>query len=348
MSAIESAGNANWRKTLQQNKIRTYYVIISYLLIYVAIGLIIDAFFQVRNYPNASLSEIFQGLVTLQIPPIATAITLIIAIVSIWVTFMFHDKLMLLGTEYHEITPTSNTSTEKQQLYNVVEEMKISAGLKFMPKVFIIEADYMNAFASGYSEKSAMVAITRGLMQKLNRSELQAVMAHELSHIRHMDIKLTLFASVLSNLILMMIDMLFYGVLFGGGGDREDRGRNQLTIIIVILRMVLPFLTLLLMLYLSRTREYMADAGSVELMRDNEPLANALMKINQDHQNNAQVYGAQYRQTPHENVRREAYIFDPIMAGIEPTSSMSDMFSTHPGIEKRLAALGFKQRSVVK
>ncbi len=341
MSSIEFTQNPNWRKTLQQNKIRTYYVIASYLVIYVIVGLILDAFFQTRHYPDASLGQIFTALITFQIIPIATCITVLIAIVSIMVTFHFHDKLMLLGTEYHEVTPTSSASPEEQKLYNVVEEMKISAGLKFMPRVFIIEADYMNAFASGYSEKSSMVAITRGLMQKLNREELQAVMAHELSHIRHLDIKLTLFASVLSNLILMMIDMLFYGVLFGGN-DREDRGRNQLAIIIVILRMVLPFLTLLLMLYLSRTREYMADAGAVELMRDNQPLANALIKINQDHQQNAQTYGAQYRRTPHENVRREAYIFDPIMAGIEPTSSMSDMFSTHPGIEKRLQALGFK------
>ena len=340
-SSIESTHNANWRKTLRQNQLRTYCVIASYILIYLVVGLIIDAFWQAHHYPYASMGQLFAALVTLQIPPIATAITLLIAVISLWVTFVFHDKLMLLGTEYREINPNSNASVEEQQLYNVVEEMKLSAGLKFMPKVYIIEADYMNAFASGYSEKSAMVAITRGLMQKLNRSELQAVMAHELSHIRHMDIKLTLFASVLSNLILMMLDVLFYSALFSGGDDRE-RGRNQLTIVIVILRLVLPFLTLLLMLYLSRSREYMADAGAVELMRDNHPLANALMKIQQDHQQNAETYGAQYRQTPHENVRREAYIFDPIMAGIQPTSSMSELFSTHPGIENRLAALGFK------
>lgn len=94
--------------------------------------------------------------------------------------------------------------------------MKVAAGMRFMPKVYIIEANYMNAFASGFSDQSAMVAITRGLMNKLNRQELQAVMAHELSHIRHQDMKLTMMVAILSNLMLMVVDALFYNLMFGG------------------------------------------------------------------------------------------------------------------------------------
>ena len=275
--------------------------------------------------------------------PIATLITVIIAIISLLVTYKFHDRLMLLGTKYRQITPTSAQDTPESQLYNVVEEMQVAAGLRYMPKVYLIEADYMNAFASGYSEKSALVAITRGLMQKLDRSELQAVMAHELSHIRHMDIKLTLTASILANLILIVIDILFFSVLFGGRSSGNGRGRNQLALIIMVLRFTLPLITILLMLYLSRTREYMADAGSVELTRDNEPLARALLKIKNDHTANSEHYAAAYRQTAHENIRREAYIFDPVQAGVEPIKSFADAFSTHPGIKKRLAAIGFKK-----
>jgi heat shock protein HtpX len=252
---------------------------------------------------------------------------------------------MLLGTEYHEITPETAQSLEEKQLYNTVEEMKIAAGLKYMPKVFIIDADYMNAFASGYSEKSAMVAITRGLMQKLNRDELQAVMAHELSHIRHMDIKLTLTASLLANLMVIVLDLFFYNAIFSNNRNSEDdRGRNGLMIIIIVLRYLLPIINVLLLLYLSRTRELMADAGCVELMRTNEPLARALLKINDDHQEHKDAYNQAYQQTPHENVRREAYIFDPVQAGIESTSSVSDFFSTHPSLETRLQALGYKKK----
>lgn len=335
--------SANWRESLKKNTTRTYFVIGTFIAIYLLLGLLVDLYLYSGTYPQASLSQIFIALITFHIYPIATVITLSIAIISLWVTFSFADKLMLLGTEYRQITPSTVQNIQEQQLYNVVEEMKVSAGLRFMPKVYIIEADYMNAFASGFSEKSAMVAITRGLLQKLDRSELQAVMAHELSHIRHMDIKLTLTASVLSNLMLMIVDILFYSVLFSGDRRDDDR-RGNLFAIIMILRYILPFITVLLMLYLSRAREYMADAGCVELTRDNQPLARALLKITEDHQQNREEYAYQYQQTPHENVRREAYIFDPIQAGIEPVKSFADAFSTHPSLEKRLAALGFTKK----
>ena len=336
-----NASTADWRKTIKLNKRRSYVVMGSYLVIYALIGILVDLFMVSGNYPQAALSQIFVALITFKITPFATIIMLIVGVVSILVAFSFHDKLMLLGTQYREVKPNSKNPAE-QQLYNVVEEMKVAAGLSYMPKIYIIDADYMNAFASGYSEKSAMVAITRGLMEKLKRDELQAVMAHELSHIRHMDIKLTLMAAVLGNIMLIVIDLLFWGAMFRGRG-RGSRGDNRLFFVIMILRFTLPLITMLLMLYLSRSREFMADAGCVELTRDNEPLARALLKISGDHQQNKDDYSADYQQTAHENVRRAAYIFDPIQAGVEPVKSFADSFSSHPSIAKRLQALGFKK-----
>lgn len=339
-------GTANWRQVIRDNQRRSRLVILTYILIYVALGLLIDVFYQAGHYPQASLGDIFFALISLKIMPYVTLITSAVAVISLWVTFAYADKLMLLGTEYRQITPETAANTEEVQLYNVVEEMKVAAGMKFMPRVYIIEADYMNAFASGWSEKSAMVAITRGLMQKLDRAEMQAVMAHELTHIRHQDIKLTLVASVLSNLILMIIDVLFYSVVFGSNGrsSNGDRDRsNAFFIIIILLRYLLPLVTILLMFYLSRRREFMADAGAVELMRDNEPMARALLKISQDHQAHAAEYNQDYRENGHEQVRRQAYIYDPVEAGIEPVKSLADAFSTHPSTEERLKALGFKR-----
>lgn len=335
-------GTADWRKTLRSNNRKTYFIISLFFLIYFFLGILVDMYMYSGHYPQATLSQIFMGLVTLQLFPLVTLIMLGVAGISLLITFAAYDKLMLLGTEYHEITPETAQNVAEQQLYNVIEEMKIAAGLRYMPKVFIINADYMNAFASGYSEKSAMIAITRGLMEKLNRSELQAVMAHELSHIRHMDIKLTLMASVLSNLIIMVLDIFFYNAIFSNRRDSGDNKRGGLMFVIILLRYILPVINILLLLYLSRTREYMADAGSVELLRDNKPLASALLKISGDHQENQDAYSAAYQQTPHENVRREAYIFDPTQAGIGHMSSLSDAFSTHPSIKDRLAALGIK------
>ena len=346
------AGTGNWREQLKINERKTKSVIALFCLIYLLVGIVVDLFvmqtysvpapgYQYYHYgmpPPHSLSDNLISLLTLKKIPYATLLMIAFAFISLLVTYSYYDKIMLLGTEYHEITPETARSLQEKQLYNVVEEMKVAAGMQFMPKVYIIEAEYMNAFASGFSEKSAMVAITRGLMTKLDRAELQAVMAHELSHIRHHDIKLTLMVAVLSNILLIVIDMLFYSVIFG----REKRGDNRLLSVILVLRYVLPIITVLLTLFLSRTREYMADAGSVELMRDNEPMARALLKINDDNQQHAAQYEQEYGQTAHEQVRQSSYLFDP--SSIDPVKSLSSAMSTHPSLEDRLSALGFNRK----
>ena len=332
----------DYRSTIRRNRFRTNIVILLFFAIYCAIGLLVDCTLASSAYPQASISQLLIALVTFQLLPIATLVMLAVAAVSLLVSYTLYDKLMLLGTDSRKITPeTAHTLVEKQ-LYNVVQEMQISAGLRYMPKVFIIDAPYMNAFASGYSEKSAMVAITRGLIEKLNRDELQAVMAHELSHIRHLDIKLTLTASLLSNMTLIVLDLLFQRALFSNRRE-DERSRNALLTIVMILRFVLPVISILLLLYLSRTREYMADAGAVLLMRTNQPLANALLKIHNDYQSHHDQYSDTRQHTLNENVRRAAYIFDPLSAGISSPTSISDFFSTHPSLEARLKALGVSE-----
>ncbi len=333
------ASTGDWRLQLKRNEQKTRFVIFTFIALYVAVGLLVDVFILQSSYRGSSLYQCFLALITFKVIPYATLVMLGIAGLSLLLTFSFYDKIMLLGTDSHEITPETARNLQEKQLYNVVEEMKVAAGMQFMPKVFIIEANYMNAFASGYSEKSAMIAITRGLMEKLDRAELQAVMAHELSHIRHHDIKLTLTVAILSNIMLLVIDFLFYNLIF----KRDNRDDNRLLVVIMVLRYVLPLITVMLALFLSRTREYMADSGSVELMRDNEPMARALLKISQDHEANAELYIKEYGQTPHEQVRQESYLFDP--SDIDPIKSLSSSFSTHPSIEKRLEAIGFKSKN---
>ncbi len=331
------ATSGDWRGQLRRNERNTRWVIALFILVYVSVGLLVDVFILQSHYPRATLTICLYALITFQMMPIATLIMTGIAVVSLLVTFKLYDKIMLLGTDSYEITPETAKTVQEKQLYNVVEEMKVAAGLHYMPKIFLIEANYMNAFASGYSEKSAMVAITRGLMNKLDRAELQAVMAHELSHIRHHDIKLTLTVAILSNILLIVLDMLFYNMMF----RRNEREDNRLFMVIMVLRFVLPVITVMLGLFLSRTREFMADSGSVELMRDNQPMARALLKINADHMQHAEEYAQAYGRTAHEEVRRASYLFDP---SIDPVKSLNNAFSTHPDIEQRLNALGFKKK----
>jgi heat shock protein HtpX len=329
----------DWRAQLKRNEQKTRLVIALFLLIYLVVGLVADVVILHSLYRTLPLATCVYALITFKVWPFATMIMGAIAAISLLITYSLYDKIMLLGTEYYEITPETARNLREKQLYNVVEEMKVAAGLQFMPKVFLIEANYMNAFASGYSERSAMVAITRGLFEKLDRAELQAVMAHELSHIRHHDIKLTLMVAVLSNILLIVIDILFYSVLF----RRDDRnGDNRLMIVIVVLRYLLPLITVVLALFLSRTREFMADTGSVELMRNNEPMARALLKISQDHEEHSAEYAEAYGATAHEQIRRASYLYDP--SDIDPVKSFDSFFSTHPNTEQRLEAIGFKRK----
>lgn len=337
-----TASVVDWRRQIRANERRTRIVIGVFVLIYVLVGLVVDLYIHTELQQLPILFAV-EALLTFQIIPVATLILGAIAAVSILVTYALHDQIMLLGTEYHEITSAGARSLEEKQLYNVTEELKIAAGMHYMPKVYLIDADYMNAFASGYSEKSALIAITKGLLTKLERSELQAVIAHELNHIRHHDIKLTLMASVLSNIMLIVLDIMFRGIIFGGG-DRRRRGNNAIVVVVILLRFLLPIITVLLMLYLSRKREFMADAGAVELTRDNSPLAKALLKISNDHTAHKDKYATLYQATAHEEVRREAYIFDPAQAGISMQQSIAGVFSTHPPLAQRLQALGFKMK----
>src|SRR3990167_3370806 len=130
------AKTADWRKSLRQNNFRTLIVIFLFFFIYASIGMIADMYIGAATYPSATLSQLFFSLITFKLFPLITLIMLGIAGISLLVSYALYDKLMLLGTNYHEITPESR-NIEEQQLYNVVEEMKIAAGLRYMPKVYI-------------------------------------------------------------------------------------------------------------------------------------------------------------------------------------------------------------------
>ncbi len=340
--------STDWRDVIAQNRRRTYFVMATFVALYMALGFIIDILYQSPfvhaqllqynvNEPAALVTA--KLLLTGKLFPYATVSAGVVAFIAILITLTFHNRIMLMGTSYRLITPESAQNLAETQLYNTVEEMKIAAGLHYMPKVYIIDADYMNAFASGLNEKSAMIAITKGLLEKLDRDEVQAVIAHELSHIRHQDTRLILTVSVLTNLMLLIIDILFYNLIFS---NRERRGNQGALLVIILLRYLLPLITALLALYLSRKRELMADAGAVELTRQNEPLARALIKIHDTHNADPKLHQQAYQQTAHDELRQAAYIYSPKTAGISSRPGFSSLWSTHPSLQERLKAIGYK------
>jgi len=319
----------DFRETIRKNNRRTTFVMGMFIALYLLLGLLIDVALYLQT--ETSISHILLSIANGSLPPKATVITVIIACISIAITFKMSDKLMLMGTNSKEITSLETAlNDEEKQLYNIVEELKISAGMTYMPKVYILEDNYTNAFASGYSEKSALIAITRRLVKLLSRDELQAVVAHELTHIRNNDIKLTLFATVLANIMLLIVDVLFRGILY----SRNRKIDGRIVIIVVILRVVFPLVSYSLLMYLSRTRKYMADAWAVELMRTNQPMINALKKISGDYEDNE----AEITIPKTDEIRRAAYIFN-IDSINKYRSKISSMFSTHPKTQDRINEL---------
>ena len=234
------------------------------------------------------------------------------------------DKIILGISKARQIE-----KRDSPQLYNVVEELCVAGGLP-LPKVYIIDDTAPNAFATGRNPKNASVAITTGLLQKLNRDQLQGVMAHELSHIKNYDILFCTLITVLVGIVALLSDFMFRSFRFGGR-SRDNRGRGQGEVVILVVgiffALLAPIFAQILKFAVSRQREYLADASSVELTRYPEGLAQALEKISND----KEVLEVASRATQH------LYIVNPI----KPFESraQNNIFSTHPPIEERIRRL---------
>ena len=241
------------------------------------------------------------------------------------------DQLVLLSSGAKEV-PQTQTPEQYHQLLNVVTEMTIAAGLP-MPKVYVIDDTAPNAFATGRDPKHASLAVTTGLLQKMDREELQGVIAHEMSHVGNYDIRFALLVGVLVGSIALLADW-FLRFTFWGGGRRSnsdnDRGGGGLVailfVIALLLAIVAPLIGRLVQLAVSRSREELADVSGVELTRNPIGLARALRTI----ANDPEVLEVANRATQH------LYIVNPIKSFETRAKSMWD---THPPIAERIAIL---------
>jgi len=250
--------------------------------------------------------------------------TIIAALISL-VTYYRGDSLILAASGAREVRPQ-----DAPQLMNVMTELSIAAGIP-VPKVYVIDDTAPNAFATGRDPKHASVAITTGLLQKLDREELQGVMGHELSHVRNLDIRFTLLVGALVGSIALLADFFLRFTFWGGGGRRgRDSGGGGgaaiLFVIALVLAIVAPFFARMVQLAVSRQREFLADASSVELTRNPYGLERALAKIASDHE----VLEVANRATQH------LYIVNPIK---KFESRASGLMSTHPPLLERVNRL---------
>jgi len=238
-------------------------------------------------------------------------------------SYWFSDKIVLRSYGAQPVA-----ADQMPELHALVERLSEKAGLPVAPALYVLPDDGMNAFATGRNPRHAAVAVTRGLLQRLDRRELEGVMAHEIAHVRNRDVRLMTLAAVMVGVISMIADMLLWATVFGGG--RNSNNQNPIGAIIAIAAIILaPIGGALLQMALSRRREYLADATAAELTGDPEGLARALYKLAVD-------------QHPLQHVNRATahlWIESPLRDHRGLRSSVGGLFDTHPPLQERIDRL---------
>jgi heat shock protein HtpX len=251
------------------------------------------------------------------------------SILYTWISYYNSDKMVLAVSGAKQVK-----KSDAPELYRTLENLTITAGLP-MPRLFIIDDTAPNAFATGRDPEHAVVCVTTGLLQKLNKKELEGVLAHELSHVGNYDIRLMSLVAVLVSVIALLSDFfLRWGWLMGGGDDDSPGGNSNpiFFIIAIVLALVAPIIGVIIQLSVSRKREYLADASGALLTRYPDGLADALEKISSD---NEPLEAAN-------KATNNLYIINPMRANVEGKDARgfaAGLFSTHPPTTERVKRL---------
>ncbi len=251
--------------------------------------------------------------------PIAIGVSLVMNLVAYW----FSDSIALASSGAQPLE-----RNQSPELFRIIENLCITAGLP-LPRIYLIPGDQINAFATGRNPQHAAVAVTEGALRKLNKTELEGVLAHEMSHIGNRDILVSTVAVVLAGVISLLADYFIRASFFGHRDDDEGRGSSPIMLVLGIAAAILaPIAATLIQLAISRKREFLADASGALMTRYPEGLASALEKIANDE---AELPGAS-------TATAHLYLSSPFK-GDEQTSWSAKLFMTHPPLEERIKIL---------
>jgi heat shock protein HtpX len=247
-------------------------------------------------------------------------ITLIIGIIYSLIAYFSGRNMVMALAKAKPVT-----KREYPHLYHTVEGLSLAAGIP-TPKCYVIESKALNAFATGRNLENSAVAVTTGLLEKLNREELEGVMAHEIAHVKNRDIRTMMLAAVLVGVIIILSDIFLRSVIFGGGRDRDGKAQLIMIVVGIVLAILAPIFAELIKLAISRKNEYAADARAAVLTRNPRGLANALRKISGDPNPLEEANSAM----------AHLYIGSPYR---KKRKFFQKFFSTHPPTEERIKRL---------
>jgi len=296
---------------IRANKRRSVTLVIAVALVLALLGAAIGYYIM----PSSAMDGPFWGVL----------IAMVIWIVMLLASLTSGERILLATAGAKQIQKSN-----APQLFNIVEEMKIASGLPAMPKVYLIDSEVPNAFAVGLKPERAAIAVTTGLMSKLNRDELQGVVAHELGHINNRDTLYITLVGVTVGAIIIIADLFLRGLWYSSLTRRRSSksgGQGQIIIMVaaIVFAILAPLLAQLIYFACSRQREYLADASSAQYTRYPEGLASALEKIS----------GEQNKSLTRSRTHAMMYIVNPMAAH----AKSAGLFSTHPPTEDRIAVL---------
>lgn len=263
----------------------------------------------------------------LRLGPISIVIALIFSIASAFGSYYYSDKIVL---SLNNARPA--TKEEDLKIVNILDALMVSSGLNTKPRLYVVDDPQPNAFATGRNPENAVVCVTTGLLEKLDYYELEGVIAHELSHIRNYDIRLSCIVSVMVGFIVMLSDMFARMLFWGGARDRDSdsKGNGILMLIGLIFLILSPIFGSLMQLALSRKREFLADSTAVEITRNPDGLISALEKLEND-PNQLQTANS---------ATANMYIVNPFRKNTkEGKKKTTSIWSTHPSTADRIEAL---------
>jgi heat shock protein HtpX len=259
---------------------------------------------------------------------VIVAVALVASLLYTWFSYYNSDKVVLWQVGAHEVS-----HADEPFLMNTIEGLCLAAGLPVVPRVFVIEDPAPNAFATGRDPQHAVVCVTRGLLEKMNRSQVEGVLSHELSHVYNRDILVMTIAVMLVGVIALMSDIFWRMMWWGGGGRRSSSnsgGGGMLMLVLFAIALILiilaPFIAQLMQLAISRNREYLADATGAKLTRNPEELASALEVIARD----PEPLEVANKATAH------LFIANPLA---DHGGWLNGLFDTHPPIRERIRRL---------
>ncbi len=286
---------------IKRNKMKTGFIISAYIIILTLI--------------------IYYICYALDFGVFSIVFALIASISSAWGSYYYSDKIVL---RINNARPA--TEEENKRLIDILDALMVSSGLPTKPKLYIMESDQPNAFATGRDPNHSVICVTTALLDKLDYYELEGVVAHEMGHIKNYDIRLSAVLTVMVGLVIILSDFFSRAFLWGRFDD-DDNGSNALMVLIsIVLLMLAAFFGRLMKLAISRKREFMADATAVEFTRNPDALISALEKLDSDTSKLKQA----------NNSTENMYIVTPFKG---KQKKANNWFSTHPSIEDRIEAI---------